>query len=108
MKRTRAQLLSEALSATIVEDHGYRAVLHNQEHGFMRYHTTHGLQKVSRQGKQWRVIQTILTAEDLDVFLKEVGLLHDGGESSVLEQLHTHIGGEIIEHFSGGGGVISH
>lgn len=104
MRTTRATLLAQALEGTVVEDYGYRAILHCEEHGFMRYHTGNGLQKVIRSGKQWRIVSTILTSEEVDGFLKEMDLLPIL-DRPILDIFAIQLEGVIGEKFSSGGGV---
>ena len=105
-KQSRTQLLGHALGAQVIEDFGYRGILYNDEHGYMRYHSANGLQKVMRAGRQWRLKETILTSEDVDTFLKDAGLVVQSNHRSILQQLHEALGGEIKETFSSGGGIV--
>src|SRR5262245_58471147 len=74
---SRVELLAKAFDAVVVEDQGYRGVIHKEDtNEFIRYHSTHGVHAVIRAPRVWRVTRSILEPEEVRPFLEECGLVH--------------------------------
>jgi hypothetical protein len=103
-RRTRVQLLAEALKGEVVEDLGYRGVIHaGGKH--LRYHVQYGLDEVERTAHNWRVTRPVLAPDEVDDFLEQAGYRVRGR----IDPLHTFaelVKGEVVHQFSLGGGVI--
>jgi hypothetical protein len=102
---TRVQQLAKVMNARVLEDVGYRGIIHNAEHGHMRYHITSGLQQVERTNRTWRTKKTILTTAQIDEFLSEASVKEDRPVPT-LELIAQCLDGEIIAHLQSGGGVM--
>jgi len=101
-KTTRVQRLAAAIDAAIRHDEGYRAILYNKDHGFMRYHVTKGLHTVEQAGKRWRSKQLLLSVPEIDKLLESLA----PPTQRILDILADAIGGHVVEVFTSGGGVI--
>jgi hypothetical protein len=104
VRRTRVQLLAEALKGEVVEDLGYRGVIHaGGKH--LRYHVQHGLDEVERTAHNWRVVRPVLAPSEVDDFLEQAGYR----VRSRVDPLHSFaelVKGEVVHQFSLGGGVV--
>lgn len=105
---TKTAMLAQALRGKVVEDQGYRGVVYvDDRNEFVRFHSMYGVHQVSRRAKTWRVVRSILTAEEVEPYLREAGVLPDiNAAVNVMDSMATQLNGEVIARFSSGGGVV--
>lgn len=104
---SKTRLLAKALGCQVIEDVGYRGIIYSAEHQHLRYHISHGLQRVVRVGETWRSTETVLTREDIAKFLSDAGLKKSKNpiNTQVFQKLEE-IGAKPLERFAAGGGIL--
>lgn len=105
---TRVEMLAKALRGEVVEDEGYRGVIH-RDGEYIRYHSTHGVHVVERNLRTWRAVRPIMSPEEVRPFLEAAGVLPVIDLSKPrdpLSKLHSLLGGDVVQKFATGGGVI--
>lgn len=105
---TKVEMLARALQGTVIEDNGYRGIIHvTEKNEYVRYHSTHGVHVVQRQPKTWRIVRQLLAPEEVVPFLQESGVLPKLTPlDKPLDSLAKAVGGKVIATFSSGGGVV--
>ena len=105
---SKVELIAKALGGTVIEDQGYRGIIHVPEQNhYVRYHSAYGVHVVQRLAKTWRVARTVLTLDEVDGFLKEAGVLPDiTATANPLVELANALHGDVVQKFHAGGGVI--
>lgn len=102
---TKTQAIAQAMRGSVVEDQGYRGII-AANGGHLRYHSAQGVAIVELNGRRWKTIKQIIPAHKLDEFLIEQGILKGVKSFNWLHRIVECTGGEVVERFHAGGGVI--